>query len=221
MYANHNKLHIVYMYRWALIKDVKVYDRVMEYMTENTEGTSHDTQLRTLKLIKEILLQMKTKRETMADINQFGYQTLSKRWAELTKLVASSDRFSLQNLSPQYCNYFKKVRDPSPCMLLASYLINFANFVRLYISSNQLHIYMLNAIANLHQLIAAFGWLKCEWEEDTDCEALLRNAQIKTQSGVLFEADSRYTRLSLIKTEDDFDQMMEKLKPLVSAKRSI
>lgn len=159
---------------WALIKDVKVYEKLVEYMTENTEGTSHDSQLRTLKLIKEILLQMKTNRDTKNDINKFGYLTLMKRWAKLSKLVASSDRFSLQKVYPEYCNYFKKVREPSP----------------------------------------SYGWLKCEWKEDIDCAAVLGNAQIKTQSGVLLEADSRYTRLSLIKTDDDFNQMMKKLETL-------
>nr|BAD06448.1 alliinase-like [Allium cepa] len=164
---------------WAMIKEEKVYNKITEYMQQNSEGTSHETQLRTLKLIKEILLQIKTKRGTMGDINEFGYQALRKRWIELSKLVSSSNRFSLQKLAPEYCNYFKKIRDPSP----------------------------------------SYGWLKCEWKEDTDCEAVLRNGQIKTQSGVLFEADSRYTRLSLIKTQDDFDQMIQKLKPLVHAKQ--
>lgn len=69
-------------------------------------------------------------------------------------------------------------------------------------------------------MMIAYGWLKCEWKEDTDCAAVLRNGKILSQSGVLFEASSRHARLSIIKTQDDFNQLMERLTVLVMAKRS-
>nr|AZG03002.1 alliinase [Allium sativum] len=165
---------------WAFVRDKAVYDKLTTYMATNSEGVSRETQLRTLKIIKEIVLQINQHKGTVGDFNEYGYTTLRNRWIKLTNLVAQSNRFSLQKLSPEYCNYFKRVRDPSP----------------------------------------TYGWLKCEWKQDTDCSAVLQNGNILTQSGVRFEASSRYARLSLIKTQDDFNQLMERLSILVKAKQT-
>lgn len=63
---------------------------------------------------------------------------------------------------------------------------------------------------------AAYGWVKCEREEDRDCAAVLLNASIISRTGVIFETGSRYTRLSLIKTEDDMDLLLRRFESLVS-----
>ncbi|XP_074592557.1 alliin lyase-like [Curcuma longa] len=62
----------------------------------------------------------------------------------------------------------------------------------------------------------AFGWVKCEREEDRDCAAVLLNAGIISRTGEIFEGGSRYTRLSLIKTEDDMDLLLKRFESLVS-----
>ncbi|KAG6508474.1 tryptophan aminotransferase-related protein 4-like [Zingiber officinale] len=62
----------------------------------------------------------------------------------------------------------------------------------------------------------AFGWVKCEREEDRDCAAVLLKAGIISRTGIIFEAGSRYTRLSLIKTEDDMDLLLQRFESLVS-----
>ncbi|XP_042395276.1 tryptophan aminotransferase-related protein 3-like [Zingiber officinale] len=62
----------------------------------------------------------------------------------------------------------------------------------------------------------AFGWVKCEREEDKDCAAVLLKAGIISRTGIIFEAGSRYTRLSLIKTEDDMDLLLQRFESLVS-----
>nr|AAF36437.1 cysteine-sulphoxide lyase [Allium cepa] len=165
---------------WAFVRDKSVYDKLTTYISTNSEGVSRESQLRTLFIIKEILLQIKLNRGTIGDFNWYGHHTLRARWVQLNRLVAQSTRFSLQEISAEYCNYFQRIRNPSP----------------------------------------TYGWLKCEWEEDTDCAAVLSNGKILTQSGVLFEASSRYARLSIIKTQDDFNQLMERLSVLVMAKRS-
>ncbi|CAL9153182.1 unnamed protein product [Musa hybrid cultivar] len=93
--------------------------------------------------------------------SEFGYRTMRERWSKSISIVSTSNRFSLQKLSPQFCSYFKKSREPSP----------------------------------------AYAWLKCKREEEKDCSALHNGAGgIISRSGTIFEADSRYTRLSLIKT---------------------
>lgn len=54
-------------------------------------------------------------------------------------------------------------------------------------------------------------------EEDDDCYEALLKAKIITRSGARFEASSRYTRLSLLKTDDDFEVLMERVTDLVNA----
>ncbi|KAJ7969769.1 Tryptophan aminotransferase-related protein [Quillaja saponaria] len=62
----------------------------------------------------------------------------------------------------------------------------------------------------------AFAWLKCEREEDSDCFEVLQSFKITGRAGNLFGAEGRYVRLSLVKTEDDFELLMERIKKLVS-----
>jgi hypothetical protein len=51
-------------------------------------------------------------------------------------------------------------------------------------------------------------------EEDKDCEAVLKLNGIISRSGTVFEADARHARLSLIKTQDDFDLLSQKMEAL-------
>ncbi|XAR62243.1 hypothetical protein NMG60_11016930 [Bertholletia excelsa] len=62
----------------------------------------------------------------------------------------------------------------------------------------------------------AYAWLKCEREEEEDCQAVLRAGGILSRAGSRFGAENRYVRLSLIKTQDDFDLIMLRLKKMVS-----
>lgn len=64
---------------------------------------------------------------------------------------------------------------------------------------------------------AAYAWLKCENEEDVHCEEVLTKGGIISRGGMVFEASTRYTRLSLLKTDDHFEMLLQKLKPLVAS----
>ena len=61
--------------------------------------------------------------------------------------------------------------------------------------------------------------MKCEREEDEDCYDVLLKAKIITRTGVANEAGSRYTRISLLKGDDDFEVLMERVTDLVSEKK--
>nr|XP_043613366.1 tryptophan aminotransferase-related protein 4-like [Erigeron canadensis] len=61
----------------------------------------------------------------------------------------------------------------------------------------------------------AYAWVKCEREEDEDCGAILEAAKIKGRAGSVFGAKDRYVRLSLIKSQDDFELLMQRLSELV------
>ncbi|WCJ43308.1 tryptophan aminotransferase related 1 [Euphorbia peplus] len=62
----------------------------------------------------------------------------------------------------------------------------------------------------------AYGWLKCEREEDKDCHAVLQAANINGRPRAEFLASDRYVRISLIRSQDDIDLFFEKLNQLVS-----
>lgn len=67
---------------------------------------------------------------------------------------------------------------------------------------------------------AAFAWVKCEKEEDKDCNAVLNYGRVTGRDGSLFGAESRYVRLSLVKSEDDFDLLLKRMQMLVSQEQN-
>ncbi|TVU35308.1 hypothetical protein EJB05_17192, partial [Eragrostis curvula] len=158
---------------WALIKDAKVAKKVYDYVEANSFGASRDTQLRMLGIVKVMLANLHGEEAIFA----FRHDVMRSRWRRLNAVVSRSPRVSLQKIRPQYCTYFKRVRQASP----------------------------------------AYAWMKCEREEDEDCQEVLLKEKIITRSGVKNEANSRYTRMSLLKSDDDFDVLMERVTDLVNA----
>ncbi|ESQ33397.1 hypothetical protein EUTSA_v10007588mg [Eutrema salsugineum] len=154
---------------WALVKDKAVYERMKTYINLSSLGVSRDSQLRALQLLKVVL------GDGGEEIFNFGYKTLKKRWDTLNKIFSMSNRFSLQTIKPEYCNYFKKVRDFTP----------------------------------------SYAWVKCERVEDTNCYEIFRAAKITGRDGNVFGSEERFVRLSLIRSQDDFDQLIDMLKKLV------
>ncbi|KAF5735331.1 putative Alliin lyase precursor [Tripterygium wilfordii] len=154
---------------WAVVKDKAVYERMARYMELNTMGVSRDTQLRALKLLKVVL------EGGARDLFNFGHETMSSRWVKIRKTVSMSKRFSLQEIPPENCTYFNKIREASP----------------------------------------AYAWLKCEREEDKNCYTVLEAANIIGRAGKAFGAEDRYVRLSLLRSQDDFDVTLQHLNKLV------
>ncbi|KAL5843657.1 hypothetical protein ACOSQ4_009615 [Xanthoceras sorbifolium] len=155
---------------WAVVKDEGVYQKMIQHMSVNTMGVSKDTQLRVLKLLKAVLESEGRK------IFEFGHNTMSNRWKKLSNIISLSNRFSLQEIPPQYCTFFNKVRASSP----------------------------------------AFAWVKCEREEDKNCYEVLKAAKIISRAGSIFQGQDQYVRLSLLRTQDDFDLLIHRLNKLVS-----
>lgn len=154
---------------WAVIKDETVFKRMIVHMQINSLGISKDSQLRAFKLLKAVL-------GCGTGIFDFAYQTMEARWERLTRTLSSSNRFSLQKISPQHCTFYNKVRELTP----------------------------------------AYAWLKCEREEDKDCYAVLKAANIIGRQGNMFGTENRFVRLSLVRRQDDFNLLMERLNKLVS-----
>lgn len=57
-------------------------------------------------------------------------------------------------------------------------------------------------------------------EEDRNCSDALLKEKIITRSGVMYDVGCRYTRVSLLKTQDDFEVLLERVTDLVDAEDS-
>lgn len=144
---------------------------MVQYVDMSQMSISTDTQLRALKLLKAITKDDASGKEFF----EFGYNIMRDRWDSVNKIISMSKRFSSQEISPQYCTYFKRVIEPSP----------------------------------------AYVWLKCEREEDSNCNDVLRAAKIIARPGTRFDVEDRFARLTSLKGQDDFDMLLYRLKQLV------
>lgn len=64
--------------------------------------------------------------------------------------------------------------------------------------------------------MAAYAWFKCEREEDKECYTVLKEAGIIGREGNLYGAETSYVRLSLLKSQDDFDALLHQINKLVA-----
>ncbi|CAN1175734.1 Tryptophan aminotransferase-related protein 4 [Linum perenne] len=161
---------------WAIVKDEEVYSKMAMYLKLNTMGDSRESQLRALTLLKTVV---GGEVSGEGSIFEFGYRTMKKRWEKLRRVLSGSKRFSVQEVSSQYCRFFGRERKASP----------------------------------------AYAWLKCEAEDDrnSSCYDVLKHGGILGRDGPKFSASDRYVRLSLIKTEDDFNMLLQKFSNLISS----
>lgn len=107
---------------WAIVKDFNVYQKMTEYVIGNTLGVSHDSQLRATTLLRTVIAGYQGKlKEGKADESRnqtllfhYAYDVMRGRWQRLEKIFSGSQRFSLQNLTSNYCSFFQTVTGPSP-----------------------------------------------------------------------------------------------------------
>ncbi|KAF9599653.1 hypothetical protein IFM89_001599 [Coptis chinensis] len=125
-------------------------------------------------------------KENGKDLFEFGPKTMRNRWERISRSFSSSKRFSFRNLSLNIAIIFKISQDHHQRLLTYSWPS------------------------------AAYAWIKCERAEDQDCNAVLKTASIIGRGGSIFNAESRYVRLSLIKSQDDFDLLIQNIDALVS-----
>ncbi|EFJ38295.1 hypothetical protein SELMODRAFT_75581 [Selaginella moellendorffii] len=171
---------------WAIVKDPKVYARLSQYVLLNTNGVSHDTQLRASRLLRAVLEGYSTTgaktgaRDPQVyaksqHIFHFAQSVMNSRWQKLEKIFARSMQFSLQYVEAQQCNFFKAIISPSP----------------------------------------AYAWVKCEDPGlimNSSCFNVFKNAGIIGRAGGYDdERDNSYVRFALLIGNDDFDNFMEHL----------
>ncbi|KAG8377299.1 hypothetical protein BUALT_Bualt08G0014800 [Buddleja alternifolia] len=93
---------------WAIVKDKNVYENMLTYKSVADSGTSKDTQLRALKLIKVVV------EDGDGGIFNFGYKTMKHRWEKLNHVLSSSKRFKMQEIPPAFCNFSQALKGASP-----------------------------------------------------------------------------------------------------------
>eukprot|EP01018_Ginkgo_biloba_P009316 Gb_19304 [translate_table: standard] len=114
---------------WAIVKNYDEYIRMFNYVAQNTLGVSHDAQLRATRLIKTVIAGYQEKENWQSHnhlglespqyadrqlIFHYAYNVMRYRWQRLEKIFSASGRFSLQDLKPNYCTFFKTITGPSP-----------------------------------------------------------------------------------------------------------
>jgi L-tryptophan--pyruvate aminotransferase len=105
----------VYESRWAILKDFDLYQKVSNHVFLGTGGVSHDAQLRATQLMRSIIKSYAaTTPGGRQGIFHFGHEVLGSRWSKMEAIFRNSSRFTLQELKPEYCNFFGKVSAPSP-----------------------------------------------------------------------------------------------------------
>ncbi|GJM93325.1 hypothetical protein PR202_ga09872 [Eleusine coracana subsp. coracana] len=166
---------------WALIRDEKVAKRTYEYVQSNIMGASRGWAADAADGgYQGRPCSPTTCSHGEDDIFAFGHDVMRSRWRRLNAVVSRSRRrISLHKVPPQYCTYFKRIREPSP----------------------------------------AYAWVKCEREEDEDCHEALLEAKIISREGGRYGASSQYARMSLLKTDDDFNVLLERITDLVNAEK--
>lgn len=90
------------------MRDKEVYENMQLYISTAEMGISRETQLRALQLMKAILDGNSRK------IFDYAFEKMSDRWEKLSLIFSKSKRYSIQEIPPLYCNFFEKVRGPSP-----------------------------------------------------------------------------------------------------------
>lgn len=90
------------------MKDKDVYLNMQKYISLAEFSISRDTQLRALQLLKGVL------KGDGREIFHFAYEKMRDRWEKISQTVSLSKHFTVQDIPPQYCNFFEKVRGPSP-----------------------------------------------------------------------------------------------------------
>ncbi|MCO5587729.1 hypothetical protein L7F22_041681 [Adiantum nelumboides] len=65
------------------------------------------------------------------------------------------------------------------------------------------------------RLGSTYAWVHCKQEMDEDCEASLFQAGIISRGGNIFGSSDRYARLSLLKRDSVFDNLVDRLSVMV------
>lgn len=113
---------------WAIVKNETIYNRLLSYISNNIIEVSHESQLKAFQLIRAVNNAYASELASSAIspslspteygekglVFHYAYSQLRYRWVTVSEVLQASDRFSLQDLDTQYCNFFEAEHYPSP-----------------------------------------------------------------------------------------------------------
>lgn len=175
---------------WAIVKDAAVYKKLVQYVGTNIIGVSHESQLRATQLLRVV---------------NKGYSYFHSDKKPSLKL--SQDRYASEGLSFHYA--YAKLRyrwETLSRTMEKSQRFSLQHLEPQYCT-------FFNEITGPSP---AYAWVRCELEEDQDCTAVLSEAGITGREGSAFGASDRYVRLSLLKRDSVFENLIQHLTTLVS-----
>ncbi|EOA37442.1 hypothetical protein CARUB_v10011523mg [Capsella rubella] len=96
---------------WALVKDIDVAKKMVQYLTVNSIGVSKESQIRATKILNELTKTCRTQSESFFE---YGYEKMNSRWERLREVVDSGDAFTIPNHPQAFCNFFGKTISSAP-----------------------------------------------------------------------------------------------------------
>lgn len=112
-------LSFICTFRWALVKDKEVAKKMTKFIELNTIGVSKDSQLRAAKILSAVSdsCEQENSKENESFF-KFSHKVMANRWKQLREVVHHSELFSLSQFSPAFCNFFNRVLEPQPGIIL-------------------------------------------------------------------------------------------------------
>ncbi|GLU12669.1 hypothetical protein SLE2022_293310 [Rubroshorea leprosula] len=98
---------------WALVKDEQVARKMVKFIELSTIGVSKDSQLRAAQVLK-VASDSCESHEESGSFFDYSYQLMAKRWKQLTEAVQQPGLFSMPDIPPQFCSFYKKIFKPQP-----------------------------------------------------------------------------------------------------------
>lgn len=97
-------------FRWALVKDRAVAQKMSKFIELNTIGVSKDSQLRAAKILKAITdgydrAAGDDDDDSSGRLFHFARRKMVSRWAKLRAAVAASGIFTLPDELPGHCTF--------------------------------------------------------------------------------------------------------------------
>ena len=108
-------IEIIYFFcewRWALVKDIEVAKKMVQYLTINSIGVSKESQIRATAILNELTKSCRIKSESFFE---YGNEKVKSRWESLRWVVdKTGDTFTLPDYPQAFCNFFGKSSSTYP-----------------------------------------------------------------------------------------------------------
>ncbi|KAG5385616.1 hypothetical protein IGI04_037086 [Brassica rapa subsp. trilocularis] len=97
---------------WALVKDIEVAKKMVQYLTINSTGVSKESQIRATAILNELTKSCRIKSESFF---KYGNEKVKSRWESLRWVVdKTGDKFTLPDYPLAFCNFFGKSSSTYP-----------------------------------------------------------------------------------------------------------